>query len=85
MCKARRSACLMALAVLALVLPATASAAGRPDYRILVFTPRDGDATPVSGSHALYLVFRSVDGGPTTGFGNLNWVGFSGPGIGVNP
>jgi cytochrome c len=41
--------------------------------------------TQVTGSHKLYLAFRSVDGGPTAGFGNLNWVGFSGPGIGVNP
>jgi cytochrome c len=34
---------------------------------------------PVSypaGSHQLYLVFRSVQGGPTTGLFNLNWVEF---------
>jgi hypothetical protein len=34
---------------------------------------------PVSypaGSHQLYLVFRSVPGGPTTGLFNLNWVEF---------
>ena len=38
-----------------------------------------------SGSQRLYLVFRAVTGGPTTGLGNLNWVEFSGPGAGVNP
>ena len=35
------------------------------------------------GSQRLYLVFRAVPGGPTTGLGNLNWVEFSGPGAGV--
>ena len=39
----------------------------------------------ISGSHRLYLVFRTVPGGAATGFGNLNWVGFTGPGAGVNP
>ena len=38
-----------------------------------------------SGSQRLYLVFRAVTGGPTTGLGNLDWVEFSGPGAGVNP
>jgi PKD repeat protein len=38
-------------------------------------------STPVTGSRRLYLVFRQVPGGPATGFGNLNWVEFSGPGI----
>jgi hypothetical protein len=38
-------------------------------------------STPVSGSRRLYLVFRQADGGPATGFGNLNWVEFTGPGI----
>ena len=37
--------------------------------------------TPVTGSRRIYLVFRQADGGPATGFGNLNWVEFSGPGI----
>jgi len=41
--------------------------------------------TPVVGTHKLYLVFRTVEGGAATNFGNLNWVGFTGPGIGVNP
>ena len=37
-------------------------------------------SVPVSypaGSHRLYLVFRPVTGGPTTGLVNLNWVEFS--------
>jgi PKD repeat protein/type 1 glutamine amidotransferase len=38
-----------------------------------------------TGSQRLFLVFRSVTGGPTTGLGNLNWVEFSGSGAGVNP
>jgi PKD repeat protein/type 1 glutamine amidotransferase len=38
-----------------------------------------------TGAHRLFLVFRAVTGGPTTGLGNLNWVEFSGPGAGVNP
>ena len=35
----------------------------------------------MTGSRRLYLVFRQADGGPATGFGNLNWVEFTGPGI----
>jgi len=35
----------------------------------------------VSGSHRIYLTFRQAPGGPATGFGLLNWVEFSGPGI----
>jgi PKD repeat protein/type 1 glutamine amidotransferase len=38
---------------------------------------------PLVGTKRLYLVFRAVAGGPATGFGNLNWVEFSGPGAGV--
>jgi hypothetical protein len=38
-----------------------------------------------AGAHRLFLVFRAVTGGPTTGLGNLNWVEFSGSGAGVNP
>ena len=38
--------------------------------------------SPVSGSRRLYLMFRQAPGGPTTNFGNLNWVQFSGAGIG---
>jgi hypothetical protein len=37
-------------------------------------------SVPVSqpaGGHALYLVFRSVTGGPATGLVNLNWVEFT--------
>jgi PKD repeat protein len=40
-------------------------------------------ATPVSGSRKLYLAFRQAPGGPATGFGTLNWVQFSGQGIGI--
>jgi PKD repeat protein/glucose/arabinose dehydrogenase len=36
-----------------------------------------------AGSQRLFLVFRSVPGGPTAGMGNINWVGFSGTGWGV--
>jgi type 1 glutamine amidotransferase/PKD repeat protein len=36
----------------------------------------------VTGSHRIYLVFSQASGGPATGFGLLNWVQFSGPGIG---
>jgi hypothetical protein len=35
----------------------------------------------VSGSHRIYLTFRQAPGGPAGGFGLLNWVEFSGPGI----
>ena len=37
-----------------------------------------------TGSHRLYLVFRSVNatGAPTAGMGLINWVEFSGPGWG---
>ena len=38
-----------------------------------------------TGARRLFLVFRAVPGGPATGFGNLNWVGFTGPGAGVDP
>ena len=38
--------------------------------------------TPVTGSRRLYLAFRQAPGGPATNFGNLNWVQFSGAGIG---
>ena len=41
--------------------------------------------TPVVGSHKLYIVFAQAPGGPTGGFGTLNWVQFSGAGHGVNP
>ena len=34
-----------------------------------------------TGSQRLFLVFRSVTGGPVTGMGNVNWVGFNGTGI----
>ena len=38
-----------------------------------------------TGSRRVYLVFKPVAGGVTTGFGNLNWVEFSGAGHGVPP
>ena len=34
-----------------------------------------------AGNQRLFLVFRAVAGGPTTGLGNLNWVEFSGAGV----
>ncbi len=47
-----------------------------------VFTSQTCPFTsPVSGSRRIHLVFRQADGGPATGFGNLNWVEFTGPGI----
>jgi type 1 glutamine amidotransferase len=36
----------------------------------------------VTGSHGIYLVFRQAPGGPASGFGLLNWVQFSGAGVG---
>jgi PKD repeat protein len=36
-----------------------------------------------AGSQRLFLVFRSVTGGPAAGMGNINWVGFTGTGWGV--
>ena len=36
----------------------------------------------VTGSHGIYLVFRQAAGGPASGFGLLNWVQFSGAGVG---
>ena len=38
--------------------------------------------SPVTGSRRLYLMFRQAPGGPATNFGNLNWVQFSGAGVG---
>jgi len=35
----------------------------------------------VTGPHRIYLVFSQAPGGPTAGFGLLNWVEFSGAGI----
>jgi PKD repeat protein/type 1 glutamine amidotransferase len=37
---------------------------------------------PVTGSRRIYLTFRQAPGGPATNFGQLNWVQFSGPGVG---
>ena len=34
-----------------------------------------------TGSQRLFLVFRSVAGGPTTNIANINWVEFTGPGV----
>jgi cytochrome c len=36
-----------------------------------------------SGTHKLYLVFRSIPGGPTTNLFNLNWFEFGGQGVGT--
>ena len=40
-----------------------------------------------TGAHQLFLVFRAVavTGAPATAFGNLNWVEFSGAGVGLAP
>jgi PKD repeat protein/glucose/arabinose dehydrogenase/type 1 glutamine amidotransferase len=40
-----------------------------------------------SGSERLFFVFRAITGTgvPTAAFGNLNWVEFSGPGVGLAP
>jgi PKD repeat protein/type 1 glutamine amidotransferase len=35
----------------------------------------------VTGSHRVYLTFRQATGGPAGGFGLINWVEFSGPGV----
>jgi hypothetical protein len=40
-------------------------------------------ATSVTGSRRLYLAFRQAPGGPANGFGTLNWVQFSGQGVGT--
>ncbi len=37
--------------------------------------------TDPGATHRLYLVFRSVPGGPTTNLFNLNWIEFTGPGV----
>ena len=34
-----------------------------------------------TGNQRLFLVFRAVPGGPTTGMGNVNWVEFGGAGV----
>ncbi|WP_446216365.1 ThuA domain-containing protein [Micromonospora sp. IBHARD004] len=49
------------------------------------FTSTTVPITDPGGTHRLYLVFTTVPGGPTSGFGNLNWVEFTGQGIGVTP
>ncbi|WP_405429540.1 hypothetical protein [Micromonospora sp. NBC_00617] len=41
---------------------------------------RSSTAVPVNqpaGAHRLYLVYRAVPGGPTSGLSNLNWVEFT--------
>ncbi|MDF2731438.1 MAG: carbohydrate-binding protein, partial [Desertimonas sp.] len=40
-------------------------------------------AAQEAAPHRIYLVFRQATGGPAAGFGNLNWVQFSGPGWGT--
>ncbi len=39
--------------------------------------------TDPGGTHKLYVVFRSVSGGPTSNLFNLNWVEFGGAGVGT--
>ena len=36
----------------------------------------------VSGSRRIYVTFRQAQGGPAGNFGQLNWVQFSGAGVG---
>jgi len=74
-CSARRVACLLAVAAAAAVLPSSASAAGHPEYRVLAFTPRDGDAKATAGVKAIrdlgksggFSVVASTDPGMFTG------------------
>jgi PKD repeat protein len=54
--------------VTASTVPATAGTNAWANHQIAVDHP--------AGAHQLYLVFRSVDGGPTTNLFNLNWVEF---------
>ncbi|MFG3602259.1 ThuA domain-containing protein [Micromonospora chersina] len=49
------------------------------------FTSTTVPVTDPGGTHKLYLVLTTVPGGPAGGFGNLNWVEFTGQGIGVTP
>ncbi|MEU4369215.1 ThuA domain-containing protein [Micromonospora chersina] len=49
------------------------------------FTSTTVPVTDPGGTHRLYLVLTTVPGGPASGFGNLNWVEFTGQGIGVTP
>jgi PKD repeat protein len=49
------------------------------------FTSATTPLADPGGSHRLYLVFRTVPGGPATGFGNLNWIQFGGSGVGTAP
>jgi PKD repeat protein/glucose/arabinose dehydrogenase len=51
---------------------------GNADYASQTFPISDP-----GGTHRLYLVFRSVTGGPTANLFNLNWVEFGGAGVGV--
>ncbi|RIV38051.1 ThuA domain-containing protein [Micromonospora radicis] len=49
------------------------------------FTNTTVPITDPGDTFRLYLVFRTVPGGPASGFGNLNWVQFNGQGIGLTP
>ncbi|HEX5598343.1 MAG TPA: ThuA domain-containing protein [Micromonosporaceae bacterium] len=49
------------------------------------FTSTTVPITDPGGSRKLYLVFKTVPGGPASNFGNLNWVQFNGAGIGLTP
>ncbi len=46
-----------------------------------VYRNVDCPVTGVTGSHRVYLTLRQATGGPATGFGLINWVEFSGPGV----
>ncbi|PZG00261.1 hypothetical protein C1I93_03090 [Micromonospora endophytica] len=49
------------------------------------FTSTTVPITDPGDTFRLYLVFTTVEGGPASGFGNLNWVQFNGQGIGLTP
>lgn len=38
-----------------------------------------------TGTQRRFFVFRPTTGGPTGGFGNLNWIEFVAPGVGIPP
>jgi cytochrome c len=50
-----------------------------------VFQSQTSPLTDPGGTHRLYLVFRSVVGGPATNLFNLNWFEFVGSGVATVP
>jgi len=51
---------------------------GNNDYAAQQFPIADP-----GGTHRLFLVFRSISGGPATNLFNLNWIEFGGAGVGT--